>query len=81
MKLLRVGPPGSERPCAIDARGVARDVSAWVGDWTGEALDPYRLRRVADRLATEGAALPAVDLAPSGPGRRCAPAATCCRSA
>lgn len=40
MRLLRVGEPGRERPCALDPDGVVRDVSAVAGDWTGDALDP-----------------------------------------
>ena len=62
MRLLRTGPPGQERPCAIDLDGVVRDVSAWVQDWVGEVLHPEVLHELSARLAGEGAALPAVDL-------------------
>lgn len=61
MRLLRVGPPGRERPCAVDSAGTVRDLSAWVADWSGEALDPGALRETAGRLAADGARLPAVD--------------------
>ncbi|WP_073920538.1 fumarylacetoacetate hydrolase family protein [Streptomyces sp. CB00455] len=61
MRLLRIGPPGAERPCAVGPGGTVRDVSSWVPDWTGAALDPDALRALATRLAREGAALPAVD--------------------
>jgi 2-keto-4-pentenoate hydratase/2-oxohepta-3-ene-1,7-dioic acid hydratase in catechol pathway len=41
MKLLRVGPAGQEKPAAIDAEGILRDLSAHVADIAGEALlDP-----------------------------------------
>ncbi|MBQ0986516.1 fumarylacetoacetate hydrolase family protein [Streptomyces sp. F63] len=61
MRLLRIGPPGRERPCAVGPGGTVRDLSAWVPDWTGPALDPDALRRVRARLEREAAALPAVD--------------------
>ncbi|MFI1566623.1 fumarylacetoacetate hydrolase family protein [Streptomyces sp. NPDC020490] len=61
MRLLRIGPPGGERPCAVGPGGVVRDVSAWVPDWTGAALDPDALRELAARLTREAAGLPAVD--------------------
>ncbi|NJQ01281.1 fumarylacetoacetate hydrolase family protein [Streptomyces zingiberis] len=61
MRLLRIGPPGGERPCAVGPGGTVRDLSAWVPDWTGAALDPDALRELAARLAREGAGLPAVD--------------------
>ncbi|MGN6372212.1 MAG: fumarylacetoacetate hydrolase family protein [Solirubrobacteraceae bacterium] len=60
MRLLRTGPPGSERPCAIDPDGVVRDLSAWVRDWTGEALCPEFLHRLNARLIRDSAALPVV---------------------
>ncbi|TQJ00448.1 2-keto-4-pentenoate hydratase/2-oxohepta-3-ene-1,7-dioic acid hydratase in catechol pathway [Amycolatopsis cihanbeyliensis] len=61
MRLLRVGPPGRERPCVLDREGVVRDVSAWVSDWTGSALDPDFLTDLAGRLAAEATRLPRVD--------------------
>lgn len=63
MRLLRVGPPGAERPCAIGADTVVRDLSSWVPDWTGQWLEPAALAEVDARLAREGAGLPAVDVA------------------
>lgn len=49
MKLLRVGPPGREKPGVFDASGVIRDVSELVDDWDGLALSDAvlaQLRRV-----------------------------------
>ncbi|WP_141202902.1 fumarylacetoacetate hydrolase family protein [Streptomyces griseorubiginosus] len=61
MRLLRIGPPGGERPCAVDPDGVVRDLSSWVPDWTGAALDPDALQETAARLAREAAGLPTAD--------------------
>lgn len=38
MKILRVGPPGREKPAVLDSDGQMRDVSALVDDWDGLAL-------------------------------------------
>ncbi len=38
MKLLRVGPPGAEKPAMLDPDGALRDLSGIVRDFTGEAL-------------------------------------------
>ncbi len=38
MKLLRVGPPGYEKPAILDSSGEIRDVSDLVDDWDGLAL-------------------------------------------
>lgn len=38
MKLLRVGPPGYEKPAVLDSSGGMRDVSSLVDDWNGLAL-------------------------------------------
>lgn len=62
MRLLRTGPPGHERPCAVDPEGVVRDLSAWVTDWTGDALDPDALREVERRLVRDAATLPGIDV-------------------
>ncbi|MFD7732565.1 fumarylacetoacetate hydrolase family protein [Kitasatospora phosalacinea] len=61
MRLLRIGARGAERPCAVGPGGVVRDLSSWVADWTGEALDPDVLRELAARLAREAGALPVAD--------------------
>lgn len=45
----------------LDAEGKIRDVSDWVGDWTGPALDPAGLQALGDRLLAEGYRLPVVD--------------------
>jgi 2-keto-4-pentenoate hydratase/2-oxohepta-3-ene-1,7-dioic acid hydratase in catechol pathway len=46
MKLLRVGPPGRERPGIIDQNGDARDVSDLIDDWDGLALDDVVLNQL-----------------------------------
>ncbi|ABI78559.1 fumarylacetoacetate hydrolase family protein [Hyphomonas neptunium ATCC 15444] len=38
MKILRVGPPGREKPAVLDSSGNMRDVSDLVDDWDGLAL-------------------------------------------
>ena len=62
MRLLRVGEPGHERPCIVTPTHEVRDVSAWVSDWSGGALDPTFLAGLRERLAREARWLPAVDL-------------------
>ena len=46
MKLLRVGPPGRERPAIIDPNGEPRDVSDLLDDWDGLALDDVVLNQL-----------------------------------
>ena len=59
MRLLRVGPPGDERPAAYDEDGVLRDLSSLVADIDGRYLADAGLRgRVADALRRR--ALPVV---------------------
>jgi len=43
MKLLRHGPVGAERPGAIDANGLVRDLSLLVPDFTPDWLAPAKL--------------------------------------
>ncbi|RWM37808.1 fumarylacetoacetate hydrolase family protein [Mesorhizobium sp.] len=43
MKLLRYGEAGSERPGLLDADGTIRDLSAYVADIAGTALNPASL--------------------------------------
>lgn len=43
MKLLRYGPAGQERPGLLDSHGTLRDLSAHVGDISGEFLQPETL--------------------------------------
>jgi 2-keto-4-pentenoate hydratase/2-oxohepta-3-ene-1,7-dioic acid hydratase in catechol pathway len=62
MRLLRVGDPGRERPCAIAPDNSVRDLSAWADDWSGGALDPTFLLAIEERLGREGHSLPSVDL-------------------
>ncbi|MFW6720603.1 fumarylacetoacetate hydrolase family protein [Streptomyces aculeolatus] len=60
MKLLRVGPPGSERPALLDDGGTLRDLSGVVSDVDGALLsDDAALARVRDAAAAGG--LPALD--------------------
>ncbi|AUH42822.1 fumarylacetoacetate hydrolase family protein [Streptomyces sp. CMB-StM0423] len=52
MKLLRVGPPGSERPALLDDGGALRDLSGVVSDVDGALLsDDAALARVRDAAA------------------------------
>jgi 2,4-diketo-3-deoxy-L-fuconate hydrolase len=46
MKLLRFGPPGLEKPGALDAQGHVRDLSEAVDDIDGSALQPAQLARL-----------------------------------
>ncbi|HKT05891.1 MAG TPA: fumarylacetoacetate hydrolase family protein [Rugosimonospora sp.] len=62
MKLLRVGPPGAERPAVLDATGRLRDLSGVVTDIDAAALSPAGLARIAAASAAGG--LP--DLDPDG---------------
>ncbi|MEU4276894.1 fumarylacetoacetate hydrolase family protein [Streptomyces tanashiensis] len=60
MKLLRVGPPGAERPALLDQDGTLRDLSALVDDIDGSVLaDASALDRV--RAAAGAGVLPALD--------------------
>ncbi|MBL8470232.1 MAG: fumarylacetoacetate hydrolase family protein [Rhodocyclaceae bacterium] len=47
MKLLRYGPPGQEKPAALDRSGRLRDLSAVVPDIAGATLAPPALARLA----------------------------------
>jgi 2-keto-4-pentenoate hydratase/2-oxohepta-3-ene-1,7-dioic acid hydratase in catechol pathway len=46
MKLLRFGPPGQEKPGAVDARGDVRDLSSVIPDLSGDALHPDSIDRL-----------------------------------
>ncbi|WP_326796086.1 fumarylacetoacetate hydrolase family protein [Streptomyces sp. NBC_01808] len=60
MKLLRVGPSGSERPALLDDGGTLRDLSGVVSDVNGALLsDDAALARVRDAAAAGD--LPALD--------------------
>lgn len=61
MKLLRYGPPGSERPGLLDGEGRIRDLSAHVPDIAGEAISPEGLARLS---ALDPADLPRVEGSP-----------------
>lgn len=52
MKLLRVGPVGSERPALLDQDGTLRDLSGLITDVDGALLaDDSALSRVRDAAA------------------------------
>ncbi|MFE4002388.1 fumarylacetoacetate hydrolase family protein [Nocardioides sp. YIM B13467] len=52
MRLLSVGPPGEERPAALDDEDVLRDLSAIAPAIDGDLLgDPVRLRLIQDLIA------------------------------
>ena len=38
MKLIRFGLKGHEKPGVIDVKGVIRDVSSLIADWTGDTI-------------------------------------------
>jgi 2-keto-4-pentenoate hydratase/2-oxohepta-3-ene-1,7-dioic acid hydratase in catechol pathway len=59
VKLLRVGPRGSERPAILDDRGRLLDLSRVVDDITGATLGLTELARI--RTALDSGTLPAVD--------------------
>lgn len=48
MKFVRFGPAGHERPGIVAPDGQIRDLSTLVADFTGDALDPERLRRLTE---------------------------------
>ena len=53
MRLLSVGPPGQERPAALDDQDILRDLSAVVPAIDGNLLgDPVRLRLIQDLIAS-----------------------------
>jgi len=67
VRLLRVGPPGAERPAALDDAGVLRDLSSVTPDVDGRLLaDPVALAAV--RAALAAASLPVLP-----PGLRVGP--------
>jgi 2-keto-4-pentenoate hydratase/2-oxohepta-3-ene-1,7-dioic acid hydratase in catechol pathway len=47
MKLLRVGPLNAEKPAALDASGILRDLSGHIRDVDGEALSPAGIAALA----------------------------------
>ncbi|RYD22195.1 MAG: FAA hydrolase family protein [Spirochaetia bacterium] len=46
MRLARFGPAGAECPGIIDGKGIIRDVSGHVSDWTGDNLGPDVLQKI-----------------------------------
>jgi 2-keto-4-pentenoate hydratase/2-oxohepta-3-ene-1,7-dioic acid hydratase in catechol pathway len=58
MKLLRYGEAGRERPGVVDADGKIRDISAYMLDVAGDAIDPGAL---AELSALDLTALPLVE--------------------
>ncbi|CAN5846214.1 fumarylacetoacetate hydrolase family protein [soil metagenome] len=47
MKLVRFGPPGSERPGVVDASGILRELSPHLADIAGDGLGDASLARLA----------------------------------
>lgn len=47
MKLLRVGPLNAEKPAALDASGILRDLSGHIRDVDGETLSPAGIAALA----------------------------------
>jgi 2-keto-4-pentenoate hydratase/2-oxohepta-3-ene-1,7-dioic acid hydratase in catechol pathway len=64
MKLLRVGAPGAEKPAIMAADGTIRDLSSHLPDFTGDALSPAGLARIA---ALDVASLPVMPAGRIGP--------------
>ena len=60
MRLLRVGPPGQERPCVLREDGTVVDVSSEVGDYTADFFAHDGLARL--RTAVRSQELPVVDV-------------------
>lgn len=58
MKLLRVGPPGREKPALLDRNGTIRDLSAHINDVAGHHLDAAELVALA---RVDSDSLPAID--------------------
>ncbi|GGD11514.1 fumarylacetoacetate hydrolase family protein [Aquisalinus flavus] len=57
MKFSRLGRPGKEKPCILDANGTWRNLSGLIDDISGEALEPDALSRIG---AADLASLPAI---------------------
>ena len=64
MKLMRVGPAGSEIPAILDAAGTVRSLNGIVPDIAGDVLTPEGLARIA---ALDLSALPVVTVDRIGP--------------
>lgn len=64
MKLMRVGPAGSEIPAILDAAGTVRSLKGIVPDIAGDVLTPEGLARIA---ALDLSALPVVTVDRIGP--------------
>ena len=64
MKLMRVGPPGREKPALLDKDGKVRDLSAHVADIAGAAISPEGLQKIA---AIDPASLPELSVDRIGP--------------
>jgi len=66
MKLMRYGAKGAEKPAAVDAQGVVRDLSGELADITAHTLTPHGLQRLRE---INLASLPVV----ANPGRIAVP--------
>jgi 2-keto-4-pentenoate hydratase/2-oxohepta-3-ene-1,7-dioic acid hydratase in catechol pathway len=65
MKLLRVGPAGSERPAALLSDGSLVDLSGLVSDVDASTLGPESIRALQNQLEHQGADLPRMEPAQS----------------
>jgi 2-keto-4-pentenoate hydratase/2-oxohepta-3-ene-1,7-dioic acid hydratase in catechol pathway len=61
MKLLRIGPPGQEKPALLDDKGTPRDLSGIVDDIAGDVLSPAGLDRLRGLDAASLPELPATE--------------------
>jgi len=61
MKLLRYGPPKSEKPGLLDNKGLIRDLSGHIEDISAETVTPKSLARLS---ALNSAVLPIVSGSP-----------------
>lgn len=58
MKLVRLGPKGAEKPCAVDDSGTFRDLSAVSPDFQGQAVSLDAIKKLQDINLNQ---LPAID--------------------
>ncbi|RLK07389.1 fumarylacetoacetate hydrolase family protein [Ruegeria conchae] len=58
MRLLRFGPAGAEKPGLLDDNGAIRDLSHWISDISGDALNDEGLNKIR---ALDHETLPLVD--------------------
>lgn len=62
MKLMRVGPPGAERPAVLDSDGQLRDISDIIRDLSGRSLNRDSLDALRRSFESVRESLPIIDL-------------------